>query len=222
MKVKDAMTTDVKTVGPATSLKDAAAILAEHKISGLPVVDDGRVVGVVSEAEIVVKERGEVPHHGLSGLLHRREATALATKVEARTVGEAMSSPAITIEPWESLAGAAAMMIENGVNRLPVVEEDELIGILTRADLVRAFARGDREIERDIREHAMLGITFPEDLELKVENGDVTLRGKIDSKLDAEVLPTVIRRIPGVVSVDAELECWDPEAERKVVVAVQL
>jgi CBS domain-containing protein len=221
MKVKDAMTADVKAIGPGRSLKDVAAILAANRISGLPVVDEGRVVGVVSEADILVKEWAEVPH-GLSGLLHRREATSLATKVEARTAGEAMSAPPITIEPWKSLSSAAALMIEKGVNRLPVVEDDQLLGILTRADLVRAFARSDREIEREIREETLLGIPFPEDLDLKIENGEVTLRGQIDSKVDAEILPTSIRRIPGVVSVDAEVECWDPEAERKVVVAVHL
>jgi CBS domain-containing protein len=223
MKVTDAMTTDVKTVRPATSLKDVAAILSEHRISGAPVVDDaGSLLGVISEADIIVKEGAELPYRGLSSLMHHREAKALATKLEARTAGEAMSAPAITIEGWESLSEAAKFMIEKGVNRLPVVEEGTLVGILTRADLVRAFARSDSEIAREIREDALQGVSFPEDLDMKIENGEVTLRGRVDLKLDAEILPVSIRRVPGVVSVDAELDCWDPEAARKTVVALHL
>jgi CBS domain-containing protein len=223
MKVKDAMTTDVKAVRRETSLKDVAAVLAEHGISGAPILDDeGRVIGVISEADILVKEYAELPHRGLVGLLHHREAEALATKVEARTAGEAMTEPAITIAPWELLSEAAALMIERGVNRLPVVEQDKLVGILTRADLVRAFARSDAEIASEIREEALGGLAFPEDLELTIDKGEVTLRGDIDTKYDAEALPATIRRIPGVVSVDAELGCWDPDAGRRIVVASQL
>src|SRR5207245_764823 len=113
MKIQDAMTTEVKTARPEMSLKDVAAILAEHRISGLPVVDEeGQVLGVISEADILVKERAEVPYRGLRALLHHREVAAVATKVEARTAGEAMSSPAVTTEPFWSLADAAMLMTE--------------------------------------------------------------------------------------------------------------
>lgn len=223
MKIRDAMTTDVKTVGPDASLKDVAAILSEHRISGLPVVDEGgRVLGVITKADIIIKELGEVPS-GLQRLIHPREATAVATKVEARTAGDAMSEPAITVAPIYSLTEAAALMIDHGVNRLPVVENDgTLVGIITRFDLVQAFARNDTEIEQDIREEALAGLSWPEELELTVKGGEVTLRGEVDSKFDAEALPASIRRIPGVVSVDSELTCWDLDANSKTVVGVRL
>jgi CBS domain-containing protein len=222
MKVRDAMTTGVKTVRPDTSLKDAAAILAEHRIGGMPVVDDeGHVLGVISDADILVKERAESPYRGLHGLLHHREASAVATKVEARSAGEAMSSPAITVEPSYSISSVAELMIDRGVNRLPVVEHGELVGIITRHDLVRAFVRSDSEIEREIRAEALQGLAWPEALELTVRDGDVTLRGEVDSVFEAEGLPGAIRRIPGVVSVDSELTGWDVEANRKVTVTVR-
>jgi CBS domain-containing protein len=222
MKVRDAMTTDVKTVGPDASLKDVAAILSEHRISGLPVVDDDRrVLGVITKSDIIIKELAEAPTV-LRRLLHHREATAVATKIEAETAGQAMGEPAITIGPGHLLADAAELMLEHGVNRLPVVEDDRLVGILTRFDLVQAFARDDAEIERDIRDEAFAGLSWPEELQLTVTRGEVMLRGEVDSKFDAEAVPVSIRRIPGVVSVDSELKCWDLDSNSRTVVTLRL
>lgn len=222
MKVRDAMTSEVEVVRPEALLKDVASILAEHRISGLPVVDDGGdVVGVVSEGDILLKETAEVPH-GFQRLLHHKEASAVASKVEARTAGEAMSAPAITVEPFWPLAEAAGLMVEHGVKRLPVVEDGRLVGILTRFDLVRAFARGDAEIEREIRTETLGGLAWPERLQVTVRNGEVTLRGEVESKFEAEALPSSIRRIPGVVSVDSELAGWDPDSNETTVVSARL
>jgi CBS domain-containing protein len=221
MKVKDAMTASVVTISPDASLKEAAAILAEHAIGALPVLDgDGSVQGIVTEADILLKEHGESPQGGLRTLLHRDEVQAIEAKVTAHTVGDAMSAPAITVEAERSLALAAGLMLDHGLNRLPVVERGELVGIVTRHDLVRAFARSDSELERDIREEAFSGITWTEDLELTVKDGEVVLRGEIDSKYDAEAVPDRIRAIPGVVSVDSELSAWDLEGKKKVLVSV--
>jgi CBS domain-containing protein len=221
MKVKEAMTATVVTTSPDASLKEAAEILAEHAIGGLPVLDgDGSLQGVVTDADILLKESGESPQGGLRGLLHRDEAQAIESKVTAHTVGDAMSAPAITVEAERSLALAAGLMLDHGINRLPVIERGELVGIVTRHDLVRAFARSDSELERDIREEAFSGITWTEDLELTVKDGEVVLRGEIDSKYDAEAVPDRIRAIPGVVSVDSELSAWDLEGKKKVLVSV--
>jgi CBS domain-containing protein len=222
MKVSDVMTRRVHTVPPEASLKDVAAILAEHRISGLPVVDaSGELLGVIGKADILVKEGAEVPS-GLRRLMHRRQASELETKIEARTAGEAMSAPAITVDPIYTAAEAARIMIEHGINRLPVLEHEKLVGIITRFDLVRAFARSDGEIEREIREETLRGLSWPEALKITVKQGDVLLRGEVDSSFDAEALPAMIRRIPGVVSVDSELACWAPEAQEKQLVSVQL
>jgi CBS-domain-containing membrane protein len=220
MKVRDAMTPRVITVTPEASLKEAAVMLTDHAIGGLPVLEgDGSLVGVVTEADILVKEGGEPPSSGLQRLLHRDEASALEAKVQARTVREAMSTPAVTVEADRSISLTAGLMLEHGINRLPVIDHGELVGIVTRHDLVRAFARSDEAIEQDIRDEAFAGVSWTESLRLMVQNGEVTLRGEVDSKFDAEAMPELIRRIPGVVSVDSELTTWDVEGKKKIQVS---
>src|SRR5262245_44310746 len=137
MRVKDLMTNDVLTVRSSTQLKDAAALLAERRISGLPVVDhEHHVLGVLSEGDILYKGSGIKDRPGLLDRLLSVPATGLDLKLAARTVGEAMSAPALTIGPRKQVTEAATRMIEEGVNRLPVVDdEDRLVGIITRADL---------------------------------------------------------------------------------------
>jgi CBS domain-containing protein len=222
MKIEDAMTAPVETVRPEASLKDVADIFAERGFGGLPVVDEEqRMLGVITEADIVLKEQAEVPMRGLGRVLRRREADALRRKVEARTVGEAMTSPVVTVEHWLSVSAAAELMIEHGVNRLPVLQGRELVGIITRHDLVRAFARSDSEIEQEIRDDTFANVALPESLRVMVKDGEVLLRGEVESKYEAEAIPSLIRRIPGVVAVDSELNAYDAEAKGQVVVSVR-
>jgi osmotically-inducible protein OsmY len=83
---------------------------------------------------------------------------------------------------------------------------------------VRAFARPDAEIAQDIRDDAFRGLALPEQIAVEVREGAVTLHGEVESRYDAEVVPHLVRRIPGVVAVDSELTAWDGERHRKVVV----
>jgi CBS domain-containing protein len=211
MKIENVMSRDVVTVDVSTPLRDVAQLLAEKRISGVPVVSDEAVVGIVSEADILAKERGEShERHGLFGfLLDDRAAAEL--KLEARTAGEAMSAPPITIAPDRPLAEAAATMIDEGVNRLPVVDDaGQLLGIVTRADLVKAFVRSDTELAEEIREDVLLRALWipPESVTVNVEDGMVTLRGHVENRTTAELLPEFVQRVPGVVSVVAEVT-WD-------------
>ncbi len=206
--VAQLMTTNVLTVGPATPLKEVAQLLAEHGISGLPVVEDGRLLGIVSEADILAKERGPARKRGrLAKWLRRPVKQADLDRLTARTAGEAMSSPAITIESWRSAADAAALLLDRDVERLPVLEDGKLVGIVTRADLVQAFSRSDTEIEHDIREDVVLRTFWVPDgeIEIEVRDGEVTLLGTVDSELLVELLPEAIQRVPGVVVVHSEL-----------------
>src|SRR4051794_6965764 len=132
MKITDLMTTDVVTVPPAASLKEVARLLVEHRISGIPVVDgDGRVLGVVSEADILAKTRGVAPNRTLlSAALHPVEHRSATTKLEARRAEEAMTSPAVTVSPTDDVATASALMLAHDVARLPVVEDAALVGIV--------------------------------------------------------------------------------------------
>ncbi|HEY4346790.1 MAG TPA: CBS domain-containing protein [Gaiellaceae bacterium] len=223
MKVQDLMTKNVRTVEAGCSLKDVAALLAEHRIGGVPVLDSaGEAIGVVSKADIVIKERAEPPPRGWHRLFDRAQADEIAAKVSARTAGDAMSSPAVTITPDMPVSIAAERMIEHGINRLPVIKRGELVGIITRHDLVCGFSRADAEIEEEIRADALEGLTWPEAIEVRVSDGEVILRGQADSMFDAESLPVIVRHILGVVSVDAELDTWDIPAERRVTVTTHL
>lgn len=213
MKVEDVMSREVVTVDVSTPLREVAALLAEKRISGVPVVSEEAVVGVVSEADILAKERGETRERGgLFGFLLDDRATA-ELKLEARTAGEAMSAPAVTIGPDRPVSEAAGTMIDEGVNRLPVVDEDaRLLGIVTRADLVKAFVRGDAELAEEIREDVLLRALWipPESIAVSVQEGVVTLRGHVENRATAEMLPEFVQRVPGVVSVLAEVT-WDDD-----------
>ena len=218
MKIKDVMTREVVTVDPSTPLKEAARMLGAKGISGLVVVDGDAVVGVLSEADILVKEGGErVTHTGILGWLFETGASELEAKLAAHTVGEAMTSPALTIGPDRPVHEAAARMIEDGVNRLPVVEDGKLLGIVSRADLVRAFARTDGEIADEIRNEIVKRTLWlaPDAVEITVESGNVMLAGQVETATDAELLPVFVERVPGVVSVSSELTYRDRGARAR-------
>jgi CBS domain-containing protein len=206
MIVSQLMTTDVLTVTPETSLKDVAAILSEHRISGLPVVADGAVVGVVSEADILLKERAAPEEqHGVLAKLRLRHVDD--PKLHARTAGEAMTSPAVTVGPRKRVHEAARLMTDRGINRLPVVARDTLVGIVTRADLVRAFTRSDEQIEREIRDD-VIARTFwmaSHDVDVTVTGGAVKLFGTVDTRTVSELLPRFVQSVPGVLEVEADL-----------------
>ena len=215
MRIQDLMTTNVVTVGAATPLKDAAALLAEHRISGVPVVDeDGHVLGVLSEGDILFKETGPPERPSLLERLLAVPSIAFDPKLEARTAGEAMSAPPVTVGPRRPVTEAATTMIEARVNRLPVVDDERrLIGIVTRADLVRAFIRSDDELEREIREDVLRRAMWiePGVVGVEVVGGEVRLTGEVETKTDAEILPRLVQRVPGVVGVLSKVR-WREEA----------
>ena len=149
--VADAMTRDPVVVRPETPLNEAIQILAERRISGLPVIDDaGQLVGIISETDLMWQETGVTPPAYIMFLdsviylqnpaKHERELH----KALGQTVGEVMSSEPISISPDKPLKEAAQLMHEKEVRRLPVVDDaGQVIGILTRGDIVRAMAASE-------------------------------------------------------------------------------
>lgn len=208
VRIGDVMTRDVVSVTPETPLKDVAAVLVERGISGLPVCDaDGAVVGVLSEADLLVKQGGSPERSGglFAWLVETASAPDLA-KLRAHTAGEAMTAPAITVETDSPVSEAARTMVSLGVNRLPVVEDGRLAGIVTRSDLVRLFTRSDDEIARDIRQDVVKRLWIaPERIEVEVEQGEVVLRGEAETEVEAELLVKHIPLVAGVVGVRSEL-----------------
>ena len=207
MNVKDVMNKDVVVVSPRMPLKEVARVLVNRHFSGLPVVDDeGKVLGVVSEGDILVKERAPGGETSIFG--RALEIETWSDKHDARDAGGSMTSPAVTIGPLHSVSEAAALMLDRGVNRLPVVDADgKLIGIVTRADLVRAFVRDDSEIAKEIRDDVLLRTLWesPERFRVRVRGGEVTLAGKVNDADAAGALVRFVERVPGVVNIRSRI-----------------
>jgi len=204
-RVRDVMSTDVVTAEKTTSYKQVARLMTEHKVNALPVViKNHRVVGVVSETDVLRKEERRFRRlvSGLSGRARRERA-----KAEARTAAELMTSPVITTHPDASLASAARLMSDHHIRRLPVLDASgALIGIVSRRDLLRVFLRPDEEIGAEV--HGVLtGVLLedPHSVTVKVRGGVVTLRGSLR---EPELIPAAVRLasdIDGVVAVTDEL-----------------
>jgi CBS domain-containing protein len=212
VSVRDVMTDGdrVVTVSPDTTLKRVAELMVEHSISGLPIVDaDHRVLGVVSEGDIVT---GEVGGTGPDAMTARAQALADPSAVAIpRTAGEAMSSPAVTIMPDQSVTAAAHRIADRGVKRLPVVDgHGRLVGIVARADIVAAFARTDSEITDNVREvlDRSLGVG-PNAVQVAVVDGEVRLSGAVDSEMTAKLAAFFASGLPGVVNVRSEVQAPD-------------
>lgn len=219
MTIRDVMSPAVVSVDPATPLADVARLLVEHRISGVPVVDAvGGVLGVVSEADFLVKEQGTEGLHRrpLARFIgDGRASRARLAKLAATTAGEAMTSPAITIDSYRSISEAAARMSSLGINRLPVVDQGRLVGIVTRADLVRAYTRSDEELGRAIREDVLLRALWldPASFTVEVTDGVVSISGAVERRSTAEMVERVVAMVPGVVAVRAAVH-WTEDDSR--------
>ncbi len=147
LKVSDIMNTDVITVTPETSVRELADLLARYKISGVPVVDtDDRVVGMVSEADVILQDADlHFPHYisFLDSVIYLEsfhDFKERFRKAFAVSVSDIMSADVISISPEASVHDAATLMADKKVNRLPVVASLKLVGIVTRGDIVQAIA----------------------------------------------------------------------------------
>jgi CBS domain-containing protein len=219
MKIEHLMTRDVVHVTADTPLKDVAALMSEKHISGMPVCDaDGKVLGVVSEADILRTEQGIGPDVGGRLQWFFRRLDDDLEKIRARTAGEAMTAPALTVRPSDQTHVAARTMLLYRINRLPVVSEGKLVGIVTRADLVRAFHRTDEEIADEIRDDILRDALWiePDTVEVEVKDGIVRVGGPVATDLEVQAVVHCIRRVPGVVDVRSELHSRAGEKRRPV------
>lgn len=221
-RVGDVMTASVVTVDRITPYKEIARLLAEHRISGMPVLKMGReVVGVVTEADLLAAQASTARRlHAVAGgrswWPHREQPVAL-------TAGELMTTPAITIGPHATVPAAARLMSTHHIRRLPVVDDqDRLIGVVSRRDLLSVFLRPDDEIAADIR-NVLDEIlqTEPGEAEVSVRNGIVTLTGTLDPKAGphGDLIPLAIRLmwgVDGVVDIVDKLGQLQPPAPANV------
>ena len=194
MRVVDVMTSDVITVRSSTSITEAARLMFRNRISGLPVCDaDSCLIGMITEADFL---RLEVERHSDG---------EMAT---VETVGEVMTQDVMTIAPAAELSDAAAMMVKEDINRLPVVDrESRMLGIISRLDVVAAFTRPDDVIEDEIREDVLrrLMAVDLDTIDVEVEAGVVTFTGTIDTRAESSLLEELVRRLDGVLRVENRL-----------------
>ena len=182
--VAEVMTTDVVTVSTSTPIKEAARVMTRSRIAAIPVVGvDGALVGIISETDFMGK------------------------RVNVEVVGELMTSPVATAAPDDVVPAAARTLLARNVKSLPVVDAGgRLVGIVSRADLLKVFLRSDEDIHRDVT--ASIAATSaevePPGMSVIVEDGIVTLTGTVSTPRDAELVVTAAVAVSGTVHVRSD------------------
>ncbi|MEZ0090910.1 CBS domain-containing protein [Streptacidiphilus sp. EB129] len=207
-RVHDVMTQEVVTVEPGTPFKEIASLFHRNDITAVPVVDDqGRPMGMVSEADLLRKEAAapDPDGRGSGNWMRPRDRD----RAEAETAGGLMTSPAVTARGDWSVVEAARAMDRHRIKRLPVVDEaGRLVGIVSRSDLLQVFLRHDGAIREEIV-HDVLGETLwlaPDAVRVVVHEGVVTLSGRLPRKSMIPVTTRLCRSVDGVVAVHSSLD----------------
>ncbi|ALO06472.1 CBS domain-containing protein [Streptomyces venezuelae] len=204
--VADVMTKKVVAVLPGAEFKEIAAAMERWKVTAVPVVEgEGRVVGVVSEADLLLKEEFHGHRLGLVEQMRRLDATA---KAGSRRAEDLMTSPAVTVGPGASLPQAARLMASHHVKRLPVVDVSGTIqGVVSRSDLLKVFLRPDDDLAAEVR-HEVVEHLFPlshRKVEVRVDAGVVTLSGEVRDSALVPLAERLARTVEGVVDVRCDL-----------------
>lgn len=208
-KVGSVMTTEVVRATYGTPFKEVARLLGEHRISGMPVVDeDDRVVGVISETDLMARQAQApdpyAPRKRFRFADLTRGAKHRAAKATARTAGRLMSEPPVTVHADDTIVEAARTMAQHHVERLPVLDEEQrLVGIVTRRDVLRVFLRPDAGIRDEVVDEVLVRALWlaPRSIDVSVVEGVVTLFGHMERKSETEIAVSMTRQIDGVVAV---------------------
>jgi CBS domain-containing protein len=206
--VGELMTRAVVHVQPDTGFKEITRLLAEHNISGVPVLDqDDRPLGLVSEADLLLNEAAKEDPAGL--VLAPHLPPRERTRSTAATAVGLMTSPAVCARPDWTVVEAARLMQREHLKRLPVVDDaGRLVGIISRGDLLRVFLRHDRAIREEITHEVLdrtLGLS-PGCVDIRVQEGRVTLNGTVEHRALVSVVERLCRSVDGVVDVTNRLD----------------
>lgn len=217
MQAVDVMTPNVISVDPGAEVQGIASLLVEHGISAVPVVDnDDQVLGIVSENDLMRRVESEGDKHKswwLKWLSGNNPVDYV--KSHGRKASEIMTPDPITIEEDEPLYSIAALLEKHGIKRVPVVREGKLVGIVSRADLLRGFSVtvADTPVLADDREIREAVIKEIEDntglvayrVNVIVTDGEVQLWGLVTGQEEKLAAQVAAENIPGVKSVDNRL-----------------
>jgi CBS domain-containing protein len=219
MRARDVMVSPVVTVRSSATVQEVAKTLLERKISAVPVVDeDGKLVGIVSEGDLLHRaEAGTERQRSwwLSILTDERALAVDYIKAHARQVKDVMTSPVITAAPDTPLHKIASMLESYRIKRVPIVERDQLVGIVSRANLIQAVASERKELEiplsdTTVREKLLTHLkgqpwAHTTLLNVTVSDGVVDLWGISNSDTERNALRVAAESLPGVRAVNDHL-----------------
>jgi len=209
--VQEIMTTRVIWVDKDATFREMAVALREHRVSAFPVVDDDhKVIGVVSEADLLTKEALDDEPGVLAGILHRKDQA----KARGVTAGDLMTATVVAVRPDDTVEHAAKLMYDRRVKRLPVTDTDgHLVGIISRADVLAVFDRTDHAIHQEITDEVILGefMADPSAIQVTVKDGIVTLAGRPETNEAGHDIVRLVRHVQGVVAVRDRLSYPPPE-----------
>ena len=217
MKASDIMTSPVITVGPEAPVGEIAAVLLARQISALPVLEAGRLVGMVSEADLV--HRHEIGTDGVAAgpwwrrLFHADPTPAQYVKSHARKARDIMTREVVSVGEHTPLAQIAALLDKHGIKRVPVLRGERLVGIVSRANLVQALAAEARVAPRPPRDDAAIHDRVLEELErqpwwrspyasVTVSEGVVHYWGAAENDEDRDAVRVAAENVPGVRGVE--------------------
>ena len=217
MRVEDVMTRDVITVRPETTIHEAAALMVVHRVSGLPVVDDARhVVGILSEGDLILRQKGRRPHPWWRGFLDDGEKLAQEyRKYAGATVADVMTRSVLCVSPRLPLESVAIVLDEHRIRRVPVVDLGRLVGIVSRGDLIKALTRlplrpteprSDAELVREMKDRLTAEPwASAHGIVAQANHGVLALWGPVESEAEKAAVETLARTIDGVTNVESHL-----------------
>jgi len=204
-KVNSVMTTEVVHVLPTTTFKECVDMIRVHRVGALPVLDlAGRLLGILSESDLLRKEEHSTGPDG--------------RRAVARTAADAMTRDLITAPPGATLAEAARLMHASSIRHLPITDAGgRLLGIVSRADLLKVFLRSDESIRRETDEVLLpraFGIPSG-GLKIEVRDGVVRVSGEVESSSTALLIAAFIERVEGVVGVEGSIGYRQDDARQR-------
>jgi CBS domain-containing protein len=190
------MTKDVVTLSPDTTVHDAAAVLTSHGIAAAPVIEDGLLVGMVSEADLLL---GRVPQDPATHMVREKAQPVPPGPV----VSDVMTKQVLALPPSADAAAFATLMIREGVRSIPVIDDDQVVGIVSRRDVLRLLTRTDDEIADEVERLLAESVIDASRWTIEVEEGVVLLTHDA-SVNDIEPVRALTLSVPGVVQVEIE------------------
>jgi CBS-domain-containing membrane protein len=219
MTARDVMVSPVATVTPSTSVQEVAKMLLERRISAVPVVDDGgKIVGIISEADLMHRAEAGTERQRprwLSALMGDEPLITDYVKARARLAADVMTRNVVTASPDTPLRDVAMLLEKNAIKRVPITENGQLVGIVSRANLIQAVASDHKELvasrsDAAIRERLLTHLkqepwAHPARLNIIVTDGVVDLWGTAQSETERTALRVAAESTPGVRAVNDHL-----------------